>query len=36
MSRGEEYYSRTKKVDIMSIFDWNSEETNLGSIILIF
>jgi hypothetical protein len=27
------YYSHTTKVDIMNIFDWNSEEANLASII---
>ncbi len=32
MKISKAYYSRTMKVDIMSIFNWNGEEANLASI----
>jgi hypothetical protein len=34
MKKSKAYYSRTPKVDVMSMFDWNIEEANLASIIL--
>jgi hypothetical protein len=36
VKKSKVYYSGTAKVDFMSIFDWNSEEANLASIILNF
>jgi hypothetical protein len=32
VKKSKAYYSRTTKVDIMSIFNWNGEEANLTSI----
>jgi hypothetical protein len=36
VKKSKAYYSHTKKVDMMSLFDWNGEEANLASIISIF
>jgi hypothetical protein len=33
VKKSKAYYSRTMKVNFMSIFDWNNEEANLASII---
>jgi hypothetical protein len=36
MKKSKAYYSRTTKGDIMSLFDWNSEEANMENIITTF